>query len=398
MSKKKTSDHGPCLTFYAIILFSMVCQYGQAQDGQQEVTKKDRIALMDVLSEIEKMGVFISYNSTFSAERISKAEKTSLLLAAATVRPPVLVIAGRVEKILVDAPRSKEGLGNMYVLVKTRSTYGNNDLMTKPMSGGLSTHRIEHWNVRVDDDAPGGQAVLLFDRTDLLQNAADLIGQSFFFMVRPNLNIWLEKYRETFSDGDMTQLEKEEYLEKAQEKQFANAASFDARIPWAVVEKKDLVKEGGLKFYSDVLRYELSLLKADKEVNERYAKLLRDLGKQDDSNDKIYSIAQQGPWNAAFAASTKLCERGDKRGLQKLVDMIAFDAWIINARQRIEKADFPKADKRICELPAGELAILVAVLEKYTGQEIKNTDAFLQWYESSKEKLHWDKTSNTFVP
>jgi len=218
--------------------------------------------------------------------------------------------------------------------------------------------------VRVDDDAPGGQVVILLDRTDLLQDAADLIGKSFFFMVRPNLNIWLEKYRETFSDSDMAQLEKEDFLEKAQKKKFANAASFDARIPWAVVEKKDLIKEGGLKFYSDVLRYELNLIKADKKANERYVELLKTLEKQKESDDKIYAIAQEGPWNAVFSAATKLCERGDKRGLHKLVELIAFDAWIINARQGIERADFPKGDKRICELTVGELAILVPVLER----------------------------------
>ena len=368
------------------------------EDQKPKITEESKNTLfeifLDLPREFDKLQTHLSIRACKDFDWVAESQKAA--------RP--VVVASKILKVQTDNFTKEEGRGYAYILIENKVLYyGATDVMANLNPFGIRPP-VERWHIEVDPQRPEGQMVLLIDAEELTKKLDGKEGKTFLFMVQPTVNIWLDSVRSANADSKFTDEERKEYLSDLRKKQYAIAQAFDPRIPWARVPFLDIVNKLGAEKYSEILRRELSLWNSeawrlDGEKQEKYNKELSNLAKQPDAEEKMLCLMQEAPWYSVQFGASKLCETGNKKGFDKLVEMLAFESWAMSRNKKlVDDPNVTKLQVSDLRMPVGcALTILVPEIERFCDQKIANMDAFLKWYEENKMSLKWDENSKKFV-
>lgn len=320
-------------------------------------------------------------------------------IALAQAMEPLLAVSGTIIRQDFGDQNSEAKLqAPKYIFIKTFEVYGNSTLTIS--DGGLP---IEKWTFQ---DPGEMEANLLIryrgDRECGLKQLA--VGKSAFFLIRPRVSPWIAVVRRIVSKeekGELSSEEKKGYLDKEKESaEFKAIASVDVRTAFGEMVGSELVETSSLQTYSDAIRLELFLQKYDTANNRR---VIEEMSKPDESGQKSRANVEKRldalPFMAALKVSEDLCERGQRPGLEELVELLAATKFMMRSRATL-KAN-PDAVVRDWGSERMETSVILMPLAhsiaKSLDVDILNEEDPVAWYSKSNEKLKWSKDKKIFT-
>lgn len=371
---------------FVLILISGIAN-ALEKDSSDLILARQMVNISDYIGECRMKNMWFEQNST---DAITLTQTTE----------PLLAVSGTIirQEFGEQDSEAKAEASPKYIFINTFEVYGHSTLTISNI--GLP---IEMWTLQDPNEMEANLIVRYRGNRECgLKQLA--VGKRAFFLIRPRVNPWISTVRRIVSKeekGEWSSKEKKQYLEKKKESaEFKAIASVDVRTAFGEMVGTELIESRGLQTYSDAIRLELFLQKYDVANNRR---IIEEMSKPEESGRKSRANADKRldalPFMAALKVSEDLCERGQKPGLDELVELLSATKLMMRSRAILKAT--PDVVVRDWGTERMETSVIMLPLAhsfaKSVDIEILNEDDPVAWYSKNNEKLKWNKDRKIFT-